>query len=63
MANENAKPQPGDAGSGARSGEAGRSEPGRDAGGPGERSGPREGSEFDDPRREQGDTKAPRRRS
>jgi hypothetical protein len=59
MANEN-KPQPGDAGTGARVGTAGESGPGRD--GSAERSGAREESTSDEPRRDQGDTRPPRRR-
>jgi hypothetical protein len=62
MANDNNKPQGGNAGTGARAGDASPSEQDRDAGGGGERGGAREENEPGNPRREQGDTKPPRRR-
>ena len=61
MASDTNKPQPGNAGTGARVGTAGQ--PGKEQpGGAGDRSGATEGSQGGDSRREQGDTKGPRRR-
>jgi len=61
MASDTTKPQSGNAGASARIGTAGES--GKESpGGAGDRSGTTEGSQVDDSRREQGDTKGPRRR-
>ncbi len=61
MANDN-KPQSGNAGTGARVGDTGHSEQGRDGGGAGERGGTREENAFDNPHRGPNETKPPKPR-
>lgn len=61
MNNEN-KPQSGNAGTGARVGDADHNEQGRDHGGAGERGGTREENAFDSPTRGPSETKPPKKR-
>jgi hypothetical protein len=61
MANET-KPQSGNAGTGAKVGDAGHPEQGQDTGGSGERGGTREENAFDSPKRGPNETKPPGRR-
>jgi hypothetical protein len=61
MANE-PKPQSGNAGTGAKVGDAGHNEQGRDGGGAGERGGTREENIFDNPKRGPAETKPPPKR-
>lgn len=61
MTNE-IKPQSGNAGTGARVGDAGHTEQGRDNGGAGERGGTREENTFDSPTRGPSETKSPKTR-
>jgi hypothetical protein len=56
------KPQSGNAGTGARIGDAGHTEQGRDGGGTGERGGAREENTFDSPTRGPAETKPPPKR-
>lgn len=53
------KPQSGNTGAGARAGNAGHAEQGRDASGTGERGGRREENTFDRPKRGPAETKPP----
>jgi hypothetical protein len=61
MANE-PKPQSGNAGIGAKVGDAGHTEQGRDGGGAGERGGTHEENTFDSPKRGPAETKPPPKR-
>ena len=61
MANE-PKPQSGNAGTGAKVGDARHTEQGQDSGGTGERGGTREENAFDSPKRGPSETRPPKKR-